>query len=58
MVSDRQNKRRKKMSEENKPVEQDDKREPDAEAQYRCGMSCKADGGLSTGGTQFWALRS
>lgn len=46
------------MSEENKPVEQDDKREPDAEAQYRCGMSCKADGGLSTGGTQFWALRS
>ena len=47
------------MSEEPKnPEKSDEKREADAEAQYRCGMSCKADGGLSTGGTQFWALRS
>jgi len=25
---------------------------------YQCGMSCKADGGISTGGTIFWTLRS
>ena len=47
------------MSEEvKKPEGADEKREADAEAQYACGMSCKADGGLSTGGKQFWALRS
>lgn len=47
------------MSEDNKnkPEEQEEMREADAEAQYACGMSCRADGGLSTGGTQFWALR-
>ena len=25
---------------------------------YKCGMSCKADGGFSTSGTIFWTLRS